>query len=35
VLGGATNEMPPGMVLWVNRDGFAPGSDPMHREWME
>ena len=35
VLDEATEEMPPGVVLWVHRDDIGPGSDPTHRDWID
>jgi hypothetical protein len=35
VLDEETDEMPPGVVLWVHRDDIGPGSDPTHREWID
>jgi len=37
VLDEATEEMPPGVVLWVHRDSMGLGSDATHRDgidWM-
>jgi hypothetical protein len=35
VLDEATEEMPPGVVLWAHRDDVGPESDPTHRDWIE
>ncbi len=35
VLDEVTEEMPPGVVLWVHRGDIGTGSDPMHREWID
>jgi hypothetical protein len=35
VLDEATEEMAPGVVLWVHRDDIGPGSDPTHRDWID
>jgi hypothetical protein len=35
VLDEATEEMPPGVVLWVYRDGIGSGSDTTHRDWID
>jgi hypothetical protein len=35
VLDEATEEMPPGVVLWIHRDDLGPGSDPTHRDWID
>jgi hypothetical protein len=31
----ATEEMPPGVVLWTHREDVDPGSDPTHQNWVE
>ena len=35
LLDDATEEMPPGVVIWVHRDDMGPGSDPTHRHWID
>jgi hypothetical protein len=35
VLDDATDEMPPGIVLWVHRDDCGTGYDPTHRDWID
>src|SRR5271165_5766991 len=35
VLDEATEEMPPGVVLWVHRDGIGSGRDATRREWVD
>ncbi len=35
VLDDATDEMPPGVVLWVHRGDIGPVSDPTHRDWID
>ena len=35
VLDEATEEMPPGVVLWAHRDDIGPGSDPTPRNWID
>ena len=35
VLDEATDEMPPGVVLWVHRDGIGSGIDATHRDWID
>src|SRR4051794_36054281 len=35
VLDEATEDMPPGVVLWVHRDDIAPGNDLTHRDWID
>jgi hypothetical protein len=35
VLDEATEEMPPGLVLWTHRDDIGPGNDPTHRNWID
>jgi hypothetical protein len=35
VLDEATEEIPPGVVIWVHRDGMGPGSDPTQRDWID
>jgi hypothetical protein len=35
VLDEATEEMPPGVILWVHRDGCEPGNDSTHQDWIE
>ena len=35
VIDEATEEMPPGVVLWAHRDDNGPDSDPTHREWID
>ena len=35
VLDEATDEMPPGVVLWVHRGDIGPVSDPTHRDWID
>ncbi len=34
VLDDATEEMPPGVVLWTHRDDIGPANDPTHRKWI-
>jgi hypothetical protein len=34
-LDGATEEMPPGVVLWTHRDACGPENDPTHRNWID
>jgi hypothetical protein len=34
-LNGATEEMPPGVVLWTHRDDCGTGNDPTHRQWVD
>jgi len=31
----ATEEMPPGVILWTHRDDIGPDNDPTQRGWME
>jgi hypothetical protein len=31
----ATDEMPPGVILWTHRDDIGPDNDPTQRSWME
>jgi hypothetical protein len=31
----ATDEMPPGAILWTHRDDGGPDNDPTQRGWME
>ena len=35
VLDEATEEMPPGVVLWAHRDDVGSESDPTDRDWIE
>ena len=35
VLDEATEEMPPGVVLWAHRDDPGSDSDPTHRNWID
>ncbi len=35
VLDEATEETPPGVVLWIHRDDIGTGSDPTHRAWID
>jgi hypothetical protein len=35
VLDEATEEMPPGIVLWVHRDDSGSGEDRTHRNWID
>lgn len=35
VLDEATEETPPGVVLWTHRDDIAPGNDPTLRNWID
>jgi hypothetical protein len=35
VLDEATEEMPPGVVLWIHRDDIGPGSDATQRDWID
>jgi hypothetical protein len=35
VLDDATEEMPPGVVLWIHRQDVGPGSDSTHRDWID
>jgi hypothetical protein len=35
VLDEATEEMPPGIVLWTHRDNIGPVNDPTHRNWID
>jgi len=35
VLADATEEMPPGVVLWTHRDDSGPAYDPTHQIWIE
>jgi hypothetical protein len=35
VLDEATEEMPPGVVLWIHRDDIGQESDPTHRDWID
>ena len=35
VLDDATEEMPPGVVLWMHRDDAGPASDPTLRDWID
>jgi hypothetical protein len=35
VLDEATEEMPPGVVLWAHRDDIGSGTDPTHRDWID
>jgi hypothetical protein len=35
VLDEVTEEMPPGVVLWVHRDDMGTRSDPTHRDWID
>ena len=35
VLDEATEEIPPGVVLWTHRDDIGPGNDPTHRNWID
>jgi hypothetical protein len=35
VLDHASEEMPPGVVLWTHRDDIGPGHDPTHRIWID
>jgi len=35
VLDDATEEIPPGVVLWTHRDDIGPGNDPTHRIWID
>ena len=31
----ATEEMPPGVVLWTHREDVGPGNDPTHQNWID
>ena len=31
----ATEEMPPGIVLWTHRDNIGSDNDPTHRDWID
>jgi len=31
----ATEEIPPGVVLWTHRDDIGPRDDPTHRIWID
>ena len=35
VLDEATEEMPPGVVLWTHCEDIAPGNDPTPRNWID
>jgi hypothetical protein len=35
VLDEATEEMPPGVVLWVHRDDVGREGDPTHQRWID
>ncbi len=35
VLDAATEEIPPGVVLWTHRDDIGPRHDPTHRNWID
>jgi hypothetical protein len=35
VLDQATQEMPPGVLLWTHRDDIGPEKDPTHRNWIQ
>jgi len=35
VLDEATEEMPPGVVLWTHCQDIAPGNDPTPRTWID
>ena len=35
VLDQATDDMPPGLILWSHRDGVGSGDDPTQRRWIE
>jgi hypothetical protein len=35
VLDEATEEMPPGVVLWTHREDIGPGDDLTHRNWID
>ena len=34
-LDGATDDMPPGVILWTHRDDIETDSDPTQRSWIE
>ena len=31
----ATDDMPPGVILWTHREDIGTGDDPTQRSWME
>ena len=31
----ATDEVPPGVILWTHRDDIGPDNDPTQRRWIE
>jgi hypothetical protein len=35
VLDEATEEIPPGVLLWTHRDDIGPRDDPTHRDWID
>ena len=35
VLDEATDDMPPGVILWTHRDDIASDDDPTQRSWIE
>jgi hypothetical protein len=35
VLDEATEDIPPGVVLWTHRDDIGPRNDPTHRNWID